>query len=52
LESKKESDHWEEQDVGGWTILKWILEIGWNGVLKMSGFVFVTTAIMTRDRMG
>jgi hypothetical protein len=19
-------DHWEDQDVGGWTILKWILE--------------------------
>jgi hypothetical protein len=25
-ESQKERDHWEEQDVGGWTILKWILE--------------------------
>jgi hypothetical protein len=25
-------DHWEDQDVGGWTILKWILrEIGWDG---------------------
>jgi hypothetical protein len=22
----KESDHWEDQDVGEWTILKWILE--------------------------
>jgi hypothetical protein len=20
------NDHWEDQDVGGWTILKWILE--------------------------
>jgi hypothetical protein len=19
-------DHWQDQDVGGWTILKWILE--------------------------
>jgi hypothetical protein len=19
-------DHWEDQDIGGWTILKWILE--------------------------
>jgi hypothetical protein len=35
-ESQKERDHWEEQDVGWWTILKWILErydgmerIGW-----------------------
>jgi hypothetical protein len=25
-ESQKERDHWENQDVGGWTILKWILE--------------------------
>jgi hypothetical protein len=25
-ESRKEGDHWEDQDVGGWTILKWILE--------------------------
>jgi hypothetical protein len=25
-ESQKEIDHWEDQDVGGWTILKWILE--------------------------
>jgi hypothetical protein len=22
----KEKDHLEDQDVGGWTILKWILE--------------------------
>jgi hypothetical protein len=26
LVGKPERDHWEEQDVGGWTILKWILE--------------------------
>jgi hypothetical protein len=25
-ESQKERDHWEDQDVGGWTILKLILE--------------------------
>jgi hypothetical protein len=25
-ESQKERDHWEHQDVGGWTMLKWILE--------------------------
>jgi hypothetical protein len=24
-ESQKERDHWEDQDVDGWTILKWIL---------------------------
>jgi hypothetical protein len=29
-ESQKERDHWEDQDVGGWTILKWIL--GWDDV--------------------
>jgi hypothetical protein len=28
----RERDHWEDQDVGGWTILKWILrEIGLDG---------------------
>jgi hypothetical protein len=26
LESHKERDHQEDQDIGGWTILKWILE--------------------------
>jgi hypothetical protein len=32
-ESKKERDHWEDQDVGRWTILKWILRgIGWHGM--------------------
>jgi hypothetical protein len=25
-EIQKERDHWEDQDVGGWTILKWFLE--------------------------
>jgi hypothetical protein len=25
-ESLKERNHWEDQNVGGWTILKWILE--------------------------
>jgi hypothetical protein len=24
--SQKERDHWEDQDVGIWAILKWILE--------------------------
>jgi hypothetical protein len=26
-ENQKERDHWEDQDVDEWTILKWILEI-------------------------
>jgi hypothetical protein len=25
-ESQKERGHWEDQDVYGWTILKWVLE--------------------------
>jgi hypothetical protein len=25
-ESLKERDDWEDEDVGGWTILKWILD--------------------------
>jgi hypothetical protein len=25
-ESKEERENWEDQDIGGWTILKWILE--------------------------
>jgi hypothetical protein len=25
-ESQSEGDHWEDQDVGGWIILRWILE--------------------------
>jgi hypothetical protein len=31
-EIQKERDHWEDLDVGGWTILKWILQrdrMGW-----------------------
>jgi hypothetical protein len=30
-ESQRERDHWEDQDISGWTILKWLLE-RWNGV--------------------
>jgi hypothetical protein len=25
-ECQKERDHWEDEDVGGWTMLKWIFE--------------------------
>jgi hypothetical protein len=32
-ESQREGDHWEDQDVGGWIILGWILErLGWVDV--------------------
>jgi hypothetical protein len=35
LVGKRERDHSEEQDIGGWTILKWVLlldRMGWCGV--------------------
>jgi hypothetical protein len=32
-ESPKERDHYEDQGIGGWTILKWILDrMGWDGL--------------------
>jgi hypothetical protein len=31
-ESQKERDHQEDRDVGGWTLIKWIFEIGWDGM--------------------
>jgi hypothetical protein len=33
-ESHNERDHWEDQDVGGWTILHKmdLREIGWDGM--------------------
>jgi hypothetical protein len=31
-ESQKERDYLEDQDVGGWTILKWVLE-GYEGMV-------------------
>jgi hypothetical protein len=33
-EIQKERDHWEDQDVGGWTILKWILE-RYDGMVRI-----------------
>jgi hypothetical protein len=33
----KERDHWEDQDVRGWIVLKWILErqdeVMWTGLM-------------------
>jgi hypothetical protein len=29
---QNERDDQEDQDIGGWTILKWILERGWDGM--------------------
>jgi hypothetical protein len=35
-QARRKRDHWENQDVGGWIILKWILErkdgMGWDGL--------------------
>jgi hypothetical protein len=34
-ESRKEGDHWKDQDVGGWTIFNIkmdLREIGWDGM--------------------
>jgi hypothetical protein len=31
-ESQKVGHHWEDQDLGGWAILKLIFEIEWNGM--------------------
>jgi hypothetical protein len=35
-ESQNERDHYEDKEVGGWTILKWILErqdaVVWTGL--------------------
>jgi hypothetical protein len=31
--SQKVRDYWEDLDVGGWTILKWILE-SWGGMVR------------------
>jgi hypothetical protein len=38
-ESQRERDYWEDQDVGGWIILGWILE-KWDGVMK-TGLVWL-----------
>jgi hypothetical protein len=36
-ESQKKKDHWEDKDVGGWTILKWIFKkldgMVWTGLI-------------------
>jgi hypothetical protein len=32
LRKQEEKNHWEDQDVGGWIILKWILE-KWDGMV-------------------
>jgi hypothetical protein len=31
-EGQKERDHWEDQDVGVWTIKMDLREVGWDGV--------------------
>jgi hypothetical protein len=41
-ENKKKGDHWEDQNVGGWIILKWISErerekeaMGWYALIYL-----------------
>jgi hypothetical protein len=42
--------HWEDQDVGGWTILKWILE-SYDGIdLRKIGWDIVDLIDMAQDR--
>jgi hypothetical protein len=31
-ESQKVRNHWEDQDVGGWTIKMDLRQLGWNGL--------------------
>jgi hypothetical protein len=38
-ESRKEGDQWEDKDVGGWGILKWILER--QDVMIWIGFIWL-----------
>jgi hypothetical protein len=33
VESQKERAHWEDEDVGGWTISKWIDGMVWIGLI-------------------
>jgi hypothetical protein len=32
-ESQRERDHYEDQEVGGWIILGWMLEMMWTGLV-------------------
>jgi hypothetical protein len=41
LETPKKRNHWEDEDVGGWIILKWILE-RWDGV-ALPGLMWLRT---------
>jgi hypothetical protein len=39
-ESQKERDHWEDQELGDWTILKWNLER--YGGMVWIGFIWLS----------
>jgi hypothetical protein len=51
-ESQKVGDHWEDQDIGGWTILKWILEREngkvWFGLIWLRIQTLVNTVMNLR----
>jgi hypothetical protein len=42
-ENQKDRDHWEDQDVDGWTALKWILE-------RQDGMVWIGLIAQDRDQ--
>jgi hypothetical protein len=44
-ENQKERAHWEDQDIDGWIILKWILE-RWDGVVS-TGLIWLRTGTRT-----
>jgi hypothetical protein len=43
VESQKIRNHWEDQDVGWWTILKWILE-------RWDEFIWIGLIWLNRDQ--
>jgi hypothetical protein len=43
-ESQEERDHWEDQDVGGWIILKWILER--EDEMMLSGLIWLSVGVL------
>jgi hypothetical protein len=48
--SKKERDYWEDQDMGGWIILKWILIIGLCILLRVYQPIYIETSVRNKCR--
>jgi hypothetical protein len=49
-EIQKERDHWEDQDVGGWAILKWIFFFFFNLVCEAIGTA-ATPGLLCKPRV-